>query len=46
MSEGRRSRAERFNAVYQPFFIKWFPRLILVIAVLSIVTVIGYAISA
>jgi hypothetical protein len=30
----------------QPLFIKWFPRLIAVIAVLSILTVVGYAVSS
>ena len=43
--EGWRSRVERFNAAYQPFFIKWFPRFALVTAVLTIVTVVGYVVS-
>jgi len=39
-----KSRIERFNGVYHPLFIKWFPRLILIIALLSILTVILYVV--
>ena len=46
MTDERRARFERFNEAYLPWFIKWFPRLIAVTAVLSIVTVIGYALSS
>jgi hypothetical protein len=43
-ADPHKSKVERFNGVYQPLFIKWFPKLILVIAFLSILTVILYVV--